>query len=230
MKSSGKAPLIISLAALAISAIVAFCIAYEKWLEPGPGRLIMEGNAHLENGAYEKARRCYDKALEFNVNDPNVLRDKGYALLNLAIGNEDVRIIRYSDGEKLVDYFFEHYRFQRTAASRTLFERALQCFVEAKTLKPQDPEIALYCCGLGFYVWTGPDPIKCFEKTMNLIENLPSSRKRQKPVKAIRDCAWYALCMAYQEYGQEAPEECSQELRNRVKTGSVQNSAPRLRP
>jgi len=213
MKKSEKISIAVSIVAICISAISLYISVYVTWFAPTFEQLVEEGNIHLEKGEYWKAIRCYDKALEIKPDDPNVLRDKGYAFINLGIDNESISVTQYSDAKKFIDYYFECYKNQSTMSRQYYFERAFQCFSEAKILKPEDPEILFYYVSLGFYLPTGPDPINGFNEIINTIENLPPYKKEQYPVKLIKRCSWYGICIAYKEYGEEVKvEECFRKL------------------
>ena len=170
---------------------------------------VENGNNYLEEGNYWEAIRYYDKALEIKPNNGNVLRDKGYAFINLGIDDESIKVTSYSDAEKFINYYFDYYKNHSTFEGRYYFERALDCFSDAKNSRPEDPEIRFYYSALGFYCPTGPDPIKSFNETISIIENIPPYKKKEPIIKTLKRCAWYAMGKAYKEIGQEAKaKEC----------------------
>ena len=134
---------------------------------------------------------------------------KGYAFINLGIDDESIKVTSYSDAEKFINYYFDYYKNHSTFEGRYYFERALDCFSDAKNSRPEDPEIRFYYSALGFYCPTGPDPIKSFNETISIIENIPPYKKKEPIIKTLKRCAWYAMGKAYKEIGQEAKaKEC----------------------
>lgn len=246
MKTSEKIAIAVAVVALLISAVSLYYTHQEasisrekyekidKWLILTLEEFVERGNNYLEEGNYWEAIRHYDKALEIEPDDPNVLRDKGYALINLGIDNESVKVTSYVDAKKFINYSFYSYKNQPATTSQYYFERALECFSKAKALNPEDPETILFYYGaLGFYLPTGPDPIESFNETINVIENLSPYKKEKRPVKFIRRCAWYGMGMAHREQGQEEKaEECfrkvNETLKNKLSDG--QNSMAASQP
>lgn len=199
MKTSKKISIGISIIAACIS-LISLCIAiYGTLFAPSFEQLVYNGSILLEKGEYLKAIRCYDKALEIKSGDPNVLRDKGYALIDLGIDNKSVKVTRYSDAEKFITYYFEYYKNQNIKVNQYYFERAFQCFSEAKVLKPEDPEICLYYGILSLYLPAGPNSIDSLNQTLEIIKNLPPYIQEKYPVKLIKHCALYCKDMVYRE-------------------------------
>lgn len=225
MKTNEKIVIAVAVVALLISAVSLYYThqqtsimidKYEridKWLALTLEEFVERGNNYLEEGNYWEAIRHYDKALEIEPDDLHALKGKGYAFINLAIDNESVKVTGYTDAEKFINYYFYSYKNQRTTTSQYYFERALEWFSKAKISKSGDPEIRFYYSALGLYLPTGSDPIESFNETINIINNLPPYQQEQYPVKFIKRCARYGMCMAYREYGrEEKAEECFQKL------------------
>ncbi len=218
-----RLPIALSIAALLISIGSWYDTHQQKeldvWLALTVEEYLERGNNYLEEGNYWEAIRNYDKALEIMSDDPNpnVLKNKGYALINLGIDNESITVTRYSDAKKFINYSFTVYKNQSAAASQHYFERAFLCFKEAKVSEPEDPEIVFYYAALGLYFpITCTDPVEGFNETINIINNLLTYRQEQYPVKFIKRSAWYGMCVAYKERGEEEKaEECFQKVKRK---------------
>ena len=180
----------------------------DNWLILTYEELMERGNNCLEEGDYWEAIKHYDKALEIESDDLYALRKKGYAFINLGMDNESVKVDGYEDAEKIL-YFHSYYTNQCTNTSQYYFNRGFECFLKAKNLNPEDPEIGFYYSVLCLYLPNGPDPIESFNETINTIKNLSPYEKEKYPVKYIRSCAWYGMGMAYRERNEKVKaEEC----------------------
>lgn len=171
---------------------------------------LSRANDYFDKGEYKKAVEWYDKTLE-KYRSSDVLKWKGFALFNLGIDNENVKITRYraySYAKELIDYYLS---YQPTDISRDYLKRSFQCFEETVYHNPKDSEAWLYKGIVALYLSPSPtcDPIEDFNVTLTLIDNYPYKQK-SLPLRDIESYAWYGKCMVYSEIiGQrEKAEEC----------------------
>ena len=212
MKSSDKIDIITFVAIISLAvAIGSLALGlYNQWYIqnlPSPDELVIEGNTHLDNGDYERAKRCYASALEIRESDTNAWKNKGFALFNLAIDNENVSIHRhnrppYSSGQKLIDYY--NLSYQPTRMSRDYLEESLYCFENAVRHAPNDPEAWLYKGIVSLYLSSSSicNPVEDFDKTLTLIDNFPYKENSYSPMIKIKSSALYGKNMTYLKLGQ----------------------------
>lgn len=173
--------------------------------------LVNKGNDCFDNGEYKRAVKYYDDALRIQKSDTYVWRNKGFALFNFGIDNESVCIERYKGpqcgppyshyAKKLIDHYNSSY--QPTEKSHDYFERSFQCFEEAVCHNPNATEMWLYKGVVGLYLSPSPicNPVKDFDETLKIIDNLPPEQK-SPPLRDIESCALYGKRMAYSKLGQ----------------------------
>lgn len=185
---------------------------YNQWYIqqcPHLEELVNKGNGNFDNGEYKRAVKCYDDALKIHESDTYAWRNKGFALFNLGIDNESVCIKRYKGpqygppysyyAKELIDYYNSFY--QPNERSNDYFERSFQCFEKAVYHNPEGHEMWLYKGVVGLYLSPSPicNPVKDFNESIKLIDNLPNEQKSY-PLRDIKSVALYGKCMAYQNY------------------------------
>ncbi len=167
---------------------------------------ITQGNKFLNSQNYQKAIDSYDAALEIFRRSPSVLRSEGLAYLDWGINNATILVkanIRppYSYAKSLIDYCGNSSNYTEEMDTH-LFDFSYQCFSEAATYSPSDPELMLYKGISALYCFPSSacDPIKAFNETLTYISTVPTDRMIN-PLISIRSDAEYGLAVAYLKIG-----------------------------
>lgn len=160
-------------------------------------------NNYFDLGEYNKAVELYDRILK-NC-DPEsyhlpILRYKGFALLNLGINNETVKIVRVSpitSAESVINHSLTYVLINDNSAE--CFNMALVCFKSLYN-KTGDFEYVFYKGITYLYLGDLRKSIEFFNETITIINKYPYT-KRGKIHNDTLSFASRGMTIAYQRMG-----------------------------